>query len=152
MKKMILAICILGISFNSYAQTCEEREGKLLGVMGSLSAGFLYNTYALLGSISDGYAHDAYNAETATDLVNAQKQLADNMTSLLEKIIKDKAFKDKKDEDYLGACITIIKGLKAQAGYLVDLVKNNSQKNTNAYEEQRRKNWKDLSKLMGVPE
>jgi hypothetical protein len=152
MKKIILATCLFAISFTSFSQTCEEREAQMLGVMGSLSAGFLYNTYGLIGSIADGYTHDAYTAEAATNLVDAQKKLADNMIVLLENIIRKKAFKDKKDEDYLSSCIAIIKGLKTQAECLMTLVKNNTQKNTNAYEEQRKKNWKDLSKLMGIPE
>jgi hypothetical protein len=152
MKKFILVFGILALSYSSQAQTCEEREGRLLEVMGTLSAGFLYNTYALLGAIADGHAHDAFSNESATDILNAQIQLAENITGMLEKTIREKAFKEKKDEDYITSCITIIKGLKSQADYLVGLVKNNSQKNTNAYEDQRKKNWKDLSKLMGIPE
>ena len=152
MKKILVAICLLAFASNSFAQTCEEREDKLLGMMGSFSAGFLYNTYGLIGSIADGYGHDAYNTTTATDLLTAQKKLADNMISLFEKTINENAFKDQKDKDYLTSCVAIIKGFKTQIDLLLKIVKNNSQNNLDNYDVQRTKNWKDISKLMGIDE
>ena len=48
MKKIIL-ICTLAIlSLNSFSQTCEEREEKLLTTIGGVSATMLYNTYVLI--------------------------------------------------------------------------------------------------------
>ena len=120
--------------------------------MGSLSAGFLYNTYGLIGSIADGFGHDAYNATTVTDLMNAQIKLADNMTGLLEKMIAENAFKDDADKNYISSAVAIIKGMKTQIGLFLVLVKDRTQKNVDAYDAQRNKNWKDLSKLMGVKE
>ncbi len=152
MKKIVLSVFILSLFLHSFSQTCEEREAKMLGVMGSLSAGFLYNTYGLIGSIADGFDHDAYDANTVIDLATAQKKLADNMTGMLEKIIKENAFKEKADKDYISSTVAIIRGLKVQAELLLDMARNKSQKNIKAYEDQRKKNWKDLSKLMGVPE
>lgn len=152
MKKILVALCMLAVTSSSFAQTCEEREDKLLGIMGSLSAGFLYNTYGLIGSLADGYGHDAYDATTVTDLLNAQKKLSDNMIGLFEKAINENAFKDLKDKDYLVASISIIKGFKTQIELLLKVVKNNSQNNLDNYDTQRNKNWKDLSKLMGIKE
>lgn len=120
--------------------------------MGSLSAGFLYNTYGLIGSIADGFSHDAYDENTTTDLLNAQKKLADNMVSLFEKIIGENALKDQKDKDYLTAFISIIKGFKTQVDLLLKVVKNNSKNNLDNYETQRTKSWKDISQLMGIKE
>ena len=120
--------------------------------MGSLSAGFLYNTYGLIGSIADGYGHDAYTAETVTDLLKAQKNLIDNMITLLEKTIGEKTFKAKSDKDYMTSSVSILKGFETQTDLFLKLVKSKSQKNIEAYDEQRNKNWKDLSKLMGVKE
>ncbi|MBC7872912.1 MAG: hypothetical protein H7Y01_02890 [Ferruginibacter sp.] len=151
MKKIFLA-CLLAASLHSFPQTCEEREDKLLGVMGSLSAGFLYNTYGLIGSIADGYGYDAYTAATVTDLLNAQKKLADNMIVLLEKMVSEGAFKDKADNEYVLSSVSLLKGFKTQADLFLSIVKNKTQKNIDAYDDQRNKNWRDLSKLMGVKE
>lgn len=152
MKKILIALCMLAATSNSFAQSCEEREDKLLELMGSLSAGFLYNTYGLIGSIADGYGHDAYNATTVTDLLTAQKKLADNMIGLLEKIINEKTFKAEADKNYVSASVSVIKGFKTQIDQFLKLVKNKTQENLDAYDAQRSKNWKDLSNLMGIKE
>ncbi len=152
MKKILIALCMLAATSNSFAQSCEEREDKLLELMGSLSAGFLYNTYGLIGSIADGYGHDAYNATTVTDLLTAQKKLADNMIGLLEKIINEKTFKAEADKNYVSASVSVIKGFKTQIDQFLKLVKNKTQENLDAYDAQRSKNWKELSKLMGIEE
>ncbi len=152
MKKILVALCMLAISSTGFTQTCEEREDKLLVLMGSLSAGFLYNTYGLIGSIADGYGHDAYNATTVTDLLNAQKKLADNMIGLLEQKVNDNTFKAETDKNYIASIVGIMKGLKIQIDQFLKLVKNRNQDNLDAYDAQRTKNWKDLSKLMGIEE
>lgn len=152
MKKLILPILLFFVCFNSFSQTCEERENKLLNLMGSFSAGFLYNTYGLIGSIADGFELGAYNATTVTDLLDAQKTVADNMINAVEKISAENVFFKQTDKEYVVALINSIKGLKIQSQLLLVIVKNKTQKNSTAYEEQRTKNWKDLSKLMGIKE
>ena len=152
MRKIIFVLLIFTISHRAVSQTCEKREDQLLGMMGGLSAGFLYNTYGLIGSIADGYGQDAYSESTVIDLLEAQKKLADNMVTLLEKMVAENAFKKQTDKDYVVSSVAVIKGLKTQVQLLITLIKNKSQKNIAAYDQQRNKNWKDLSKLMGVDE
>jgi hypothetical protein len=152
MKKLIMALSVLLIAGGTFSQSCEEREDQLLGMMGGMSAGFLYNTYGLIGSIGDGYRSDAYDLATVTDLLDAQIKLAGNMIVLLEKKISGNAFKKESNKTYISSSMEVIKGLKIQAQLLLALVKNDSPKNRNAYGEQRDKNWKDISQLMGISE
>ena len=72
------------------------------------------------------------------------------MATLLDKMIFENVFTKLTDKDYVVASVNVIKGLKAQLQLLLGLVKNKIQKNSIAYEEQRNKSWKDLSKLMGI--
>lgn len=152
MKKIFFALLVLTISVNSFSQTCEEREDKLLSAVGGFSAGLLYNTYGLIGSVADAFGKDAYSAETVTDLMNAQKNMADNIIKMLDGLIKDNALKDENDKNYVIATKDIIAGLKKQAEILADYAKTNSSQQQRAYEQQRQKNWKDISKLMGIEE
>jgi hypothetical protein len=152
MKKIFFALLVLTISVNSFSQTCEEREDKLLSAVGGFSAGLLYNTYGLIGSVADAFGKDAYSAETVTDLMNAQKNMADNIIKMLDGLIKDNALKDENDKNYVIATKEIIAGLKKQAEILADYAKTNSSQQQRAYEQQRQKNWKDISKLMGIEE
>jgi len=152
MKKYLLFIALIFVFQSSFSRTCEEREDKLLSAVGGFSAGLLYNTYGLVGSVADAFGKDAYTAETVTDLMNAQKNMADNIIKMLDGLIKDNALKDENDKNYVIATKEIIAGLKKQAELLADYAKTNSSQQQRAYEQQRQKNWKDISKLMGIEE
>lgn len=152
MRKHIIALFLLTASISGFSQTCEERENKLLEAFGGFSAGMLYNTYGLIGSISDGYTHDAYDAVTLSDLMDAQKKVADNLVKVLEELKNGGYLKDKKDQDFAGTVINILKGLKKQAQLLEDYAGNKSRQKQDAYEDQRKQNWSAISKLMGIEE
>lgn len=117
MRKHIIALVLLFASVSSFSQTCEERENKLLEGFGGFSTGMLYNTYGFIGSISDGYAHDAYDPLTISDLMDAQKKVADNLVKVLEELKSGGYLKDKKDQDFADSVINILKGLKNRHNY-----------------------------------
>ena len=150
MKKWFVAVTALILSSVSFGQTCEQRETKLLEAVGSFSAAMLYNTYGVIGSIVDGYAHDAYQAERVNNLLDAQKKLMDNLVKVFEELKEGGILTAADDMNYATAAITIMKGLKLQAQFMLDYMKDNTKKSQDAYDAQRTKNWKDISKLMGL--
>ena len=149
MKYLLIILC-LNFSSHSLSQTCEERQGKLLELNGSLSAGFMYNTYAVLGSLADGFGHEVYDKETITDLMAAQRKMASNMVEVLEKSIAEKLFVDQDDRDFTTASVVVVKSFITQVDLFLKYVQNRSQKNLNAFQAERTSNWKQLSKLMGI--
>jgi hypothetical protein len=151
-KKYIISFFVLTASISSFSQTCEERENKLLECIGGFSAGMLYNTYGVIGSISDGFAHDVYDALTISNLMDAQIKVADNLIKILEELKNGSYLKDKKDQDFASSVIIILKGLKKQAQLLEDFTDNKSRQKQETYEEQRKQNWSAISKLMGIEE
>jgi len=152
MKKLFIAWAILTISVPSKSQTCDERVDKLLQTMGSFSAATLYNTYAVIGSIGDGFGHDAYDAVTVNDLMDAQKKLADNLVKVFLDLKEQKIIQTQADIDYANTAITILNGLKIQAQLMEDYANTKKQQKLNEYDVQRKKNWSAISKLMGIPE
>lgn len=152
MKKIILSLLLLTASYGSYSQTCEERESKLLETIGSFSAGMLYNTYGLIGSISDGFTHDAYSPATVNELMEPQRKVAENLIKVLEDLINTSMLNASEDKDYATTIIKILKGLSKQAQLLENYTTNKSRQNQDAYESQRKRNWSDISKLMGIEE
>ena len=153
MKKLLLCIVFVATLAPCFSQqTCEQREKKLLETIGSFSAGFLYNTYGLIGSISVGYIHKVYSKEDAYDLLEAQKKLADNMNKMLARSQADSIFQDQKDISYIRDVTEIIGGLKRQALLIQEYTRSRKQKELDAYEEQRKKNWTAISTLMGIEE
>jgi len=152
MKNVLVALAVLIVSASARSQSCEEKVEKLLQTVGSFSAATLYNTYAAIGSIGDGYGHDAYDAVTVSDLLDAQKKLADNLTRVLRELIDQKTLQNQSDIDYTNKTISILNGLKIQAQLMDDYVTTKRQQKLNDYDAQRKKNWAAISKLMGVEE
>lgn len=154
MKKIILLAIISILSLNSFSQqpACEQREEKLLQTIGSFSSALFYNTYGALGSIADGYTNDLYNNNMVNGLLDAQKKLMDNLMKVLIDLDTGHYVIDTKNRDYIASSIDILKGLKQQAQLVLDYVKSKTPQRLEAYEAQRQKNWKDISKLMGIKE
>src|SRR5688572_10067205 len=111
MKKLLALICTVILLNTTYGQTCEEREKELLTTVGSFSAAYLYNTYGMIGSISDGFVHNAYDAETVNDLLKAQNNLLEHLTNTMENLVKGQFLTDSVDIRYAGSAALVLKGL-----------------------------------------
>lgn len=152
MKKIVYSVYILLISLNGFSQNCEEREGKLLEAIGSFSATAIYNTYGVIGSIADGFGGDVYKAEMVNSLLSAQISLCDNLIKVMDSLKTDKTLTAASDQNYATDVVAILKGLKNQAKFFLEYVKDKSQQKLDDYSNQRDKNWKDICKLMGIEE
>ena len=150
MKRIVTFLCIILLLNTANGQTCEQREKELLNTIGGFSAGLLYNTFGLIGSISDGFIHDAYDEGTVSDLLNAQNKLLDHMANTMENLVKGQYLTDSVDIRYAGSAALVLKGLKKQSELLMDYAKTKSKPKSDAYEAQRTRNWKEISKLMGL--
>ena len=73
-----------------------------------------------------------------------------HMATMLENLVKGKYLTDSVDIQYANSAALILKGLKKQSELLLEYVKNKSKQKSDIYEDQRSKNWKDISKLMGL--
>ena len=123
MKKIFAFTSLLILCTNSFSQTCEQKKEKLFGVTEAFSAGFLYNTYGLIGSIADGHTADAYDPQTTVDLLEAQKRMCDNMIKIVDELQAGNTLDDKNDSAYISGVVTTVKGLKKQAELLLSYVK-----------------------------
>ena len=111
MKKIAAVLLFSLFNSISFCQACEERENKILTLTGAFSAGFIYNTYGLIGAVSDGFIKDAYSKETVTQLMNAQKGMADNFISMFNENLNETNFPDEKNRDFLNSKLTTSLGV-----------------------------------------
>ena len=152
MKTIIFLFIITLITYSAQAQTCETRVNKLLVAVGSFSASTLYNTYAALGSIADGFGHDVYDAETVSNLVDAQLRMLDNLIKVMDELKTEKTLQTDSDITYANQSIDIMKGLKKQGQLMEEYVNTRKQARLDEYDAQRKKNWSAINKLMGIDE
>jgi hypothetical protein len=150
MKKLLLILVLL-CSLKVSSQT-SERETRLLQAVNGFSAATLYNTYAVIGSVGDAYAKNAYDEKMVKQLMAAQENLAGNLVNLFAGLLKDSIVTAQADREYAVSSIAILNGLKLQAELLQEFADTDSNKKKVAYEEQRKKNWSAISLLMGIKE
>ena len=150
MKKILVILFVFSAPFFASSQTCEQREAKLLEALGSFSAGYLYNTYGMIGGIVDAYSKEAYTAKRVTELLDEQKNLVDNLAKTLSNLKDGGYLPDQQDKDYVVSANSILNGLKRQANLFETYMDVKTDKSFNDYNDQRQKNWKEITKLMGL--
>jgi hypothetical protein len=150
MKKIIIAFCLILSGITIFSQTCEQRESKLLESLGGFSAAALYNTFAALGGIADGYGNTGYDSVTVFNLVGEQKRLIENLVKLLDELKSGNYLKDTADTNFVSSISDTFNGLKKQAELLLDYIKTKKRTILDSYDDQRSKNWKEISKIMGI--
>lgn len=149
MKKLIVTLFLFVISFSSYSQTCEEREQELLQGIGAMSATLVYNTYIAIGSQADGL-NKSNTPSKVKELMNEQVSLMNNLAERMDRMIKNKSLKSVDDITYSKQLIEILKGLSKQAKFLIDYCDSRSTDDINRFEEQRKTNWSNISKYLGI--
>jgi len=164
LKKIIFALALTAFISNSYAQkygggssggssnpkttqnTPEDDVLETLGLMGGVS---LYNTYVLIGAVSDGFANEGYSDELATTLLNKQIGLIDAQIAQYKTVGKS-FVKKASDKEAITTINEIFVGLKAQAQYAIDYIATPSNDAAEIYDEQREANWAKISEFLGM--
>jgi hypothetical protein len=149
-KQFCLSLCLALVMTTASSQSCETREAQLLGAIGSFSATSMYNTYALIGAIGDGFGADVYDVSTANAILVEQEKLLDNLVKVLTDLNKGKYLAEADDSAYAASAVTVLTGLKKQSQLLREYTKDKTQKKLDAFEAQRTTNWKKISELMGI--
>ncbi len=157
MKIFLISSGIFLLSFTSKAQDslqtksdCDQREAMLVETMNTLSAGFLYNTYAVIGSISDGFQSDTYDGKMSFSLLTAQKKMLDGTIIILQRSLDNNLYRNDVNKMYTVNYIGILKGFNAQIDMLQKIVKNNTKKNIDVYSGLRNESWAQMNTLMGI--
>ena len=82
MKKiLIVAVLFCGVAFGTLAQ--EEA----LSAVGALGASYMYTSYLAIGTLADGHYYEVYDDETAVQLMEEIKSLANATNESLQELL-----------------------------------------------------------------
>lgn len=167
LKKIVFALALTAFISNGYAQkygggssgsstdskttkttqsTPENDVLETLGLMGGVS---LYNTYILIGAVSDAYANKGYTGELATELLNKQVALIDAQIQQYKTVSKS-FVKKTNDKEAITTINEIFEGLKTQANHALEYIETDEVDAADKYEEQRLENWAKISEFLGM--
>src|SRR5689334_6483969 len=136
MKKILALLISLSLCLGSFGQSCEERENALLTALGSVSGGFVYNTYSTIGAVCDGFVKKIYDGSSAQSIIEEQVTLIESTRKSMQDIIDKKMLKDNDDVSYVNDLNNILDGLKKQANLLLDYIKTNNTAQATAFGDQ----------------
>ncbi len=124
-------------------------NGAALTAIGALSAQAMFNTYLVIGSISDNFVSETYDAETANSLLEAQvgmiEKLEENLAALENGFLTDQA-----DIDFMRDVVRVMGGLKKQAQLALKYVASGDANDATKFDNQRQANWGQISKLLDI--
>jgi hypothetical protein len=150
MKRIIAIVLLLAFLNPATAQTCEERESKLLYIFGGTTAMVMYNTYAFIGAVCDAYAKETYDSAFATQLLAEQIVFIGNQLKISDTLINANYVKSKEDREFFTDYIGVLKGIQSQAQHYNDYIKTKSALKQMAYNDQRQQNWAEIKRLLGI--
>ncbi|MBI3138822.1 MAG: hypothetical protein HYZ15_09580 [Sphingobacteriales bacterium] len=151
MKKILFTLSLLVITLSGFTQTCEEREGKLLEMVGSLSSLYIYNTYTTIGSVCDGAVKEVYTDSFATAILEEQKGMLDLVIEKMNGLVMNKTLKDPSDVNYVNSLVPLLTGLKKQAQAYIDYMQTKEDSHKTLYSTARKSNWKSICEIMDIP-
>ena len=147
---LAIAFNISAFSQSTTTKTCEQRAVKLRESIGTISAGLIYNTYLALGAISDAYVYKGYSVEKINMLFDEQKAFLARIDGAVSKLVTDQSLTDPDDVHYVQDISSILKGLQKQMEYFQDYLKDKTAARTTTYDNQRKKNWDKIARLMDI--
>lgn len=150
MKKILLAVCLFSLLQSSSAQTCEEREAKLLYIFGGATAAVMYNTYAFVGAVCDAHIKKSYDSAFAAQLLTEQVSFISNQLKLSDTLLNASYVRSAEDRDYFTDYIGVLKGIQQQAQHYLDFMKSKSSLKQISYNDQRQQNWAEIKRLLGM--
>jgi hypothetical protein len=150
MKKILLIVCLISFLNPANAQTCEEREAKLLYIFGGATAVVMYNSYAFVGAVADAHAKKAYETDFALQLLEEQVKFISNQLKLSDTLVNPNYVKSADDRIFFKDYIGVLKGIQLQAQHYIDFVNTQNEEKRTAYNDRRVKNWAEIKRLLGI--
>lgn len=153
MRKLIILIAFITLSnSNTFAQTSTTPTKNVytLELIGGLSAGLVYNTYIVIGSVADGHAGEVYDDKKTKEILQEQERFIHSINKMVDSTISSGEIESQNDLNYLKEVSKTLRGLILQARYYRQEVEVKDGAGRKKYGEQRTANWQLISTMLGL--
>jgi hypothetical protein len=128
--------------------TSTKKESSNLELIGMLGGQSVYNMYLVIGAIADNFASGNYEAETAEQLLDVQVLFSERIAEQFRSLLNEQELVES-DKEVLNDMLKIYSGLQKQAKFAKAFINGDEDAGTD-FESQRKKNWADISELLGL--
>ena len=148
-KSVLLLTTALMFSLTpGHAQDAKEGSA-MMQTVGALGAQGVFSTYMAIAELADLYGAKAYDKQKALQLAGGYSGLTDAAKDSLSDLV-DSGKLNSEDEAAVTQMIAINDLLGKTAQGIISYIKDPSDENQAAYDKNRQKSWKAISKFLGL--
>jgi hypothetical protein len=153
MKKtaLLLSAALLLSLTTAPAQDPKAKADPVMHTVGALGAQGLFSTYMAIAELADLYGAKAYDKEKALQLAGGYAGLTEAAKDSLSDLV-DSGKLSEDDEAAVTQMIAINDLLGKTAQGIITYIKDPTDENEAAYDKNRQKAWKGISKFLGIGE
>jgi hypothetical protein len=126
-------------------------QDEALSSIGALGAGYLYTSYLAIGAVADGHYYDVYDDETAIQLMEEVKNLADATSGSLRELLGSGDLTIE-DFNYINEMMATLDLLFREAESFQNYVQTGEERYATVYDNYRNNAWAKITELLGIEE
>jgi hypothetical protein len=147
MKRTILIVVLL-IAFGLVGVFAQD---ELLSSIGALGAGYMYTSYLAIGAVADGHFYEVYDDETAMQLMDEIKSIADATGESLQELLATGNL-TVDDFNFINEMITTLGLLFNEAENYQNYIQTGEDRYATLYDNYRNNAWAKITDLLGIEE
>ena len=144
-KICIAVVMIVFVSAGAFAQD------DLLNSIGALGAGYMYTSYLAIGAVADGHYFEVYDDETALQLMDEVKSIADGTSDSLRQLLENEDLAIE-DFNFINEMIATLGLLYKEAESYQQYVQTGEDRHATLYDNYRNNAWAKITDLLGIEE
>jgi hypothetical protein len=147
MRKTIL-IAVLIIALGTAGAFAQD---DLLTSIGALGAGHMYTSYLAIGAVADGHYFEVYDDQTAIQLMQEIKSIADASSASLQELLGNENLAIE-DFNFINEMISTLGLLSKEAESFQSYVDTGEERYATVYDNYRNNAWAKITDLLGIEE
>jgi hypothetical protein len=150
MKIAILClVSVLALTLPTQSVRAEGKANPFAVALGATGAQAVFSNYMAIAELADLYGAKAYDKDKATQLATMYAKLTESAKDSLTDLI-DSGKLNESDTTAVQQMVVINDLLGKTANGIVTYIKEPNEDNLAAYDKNRQKAWKSISKFLGI--
>lgn len=149
--KIITLICTAALLLTNFSFAAEEKANPLTTALGATGAQAVFTNYMAIAELADLFGAKAYDKKKVTELAGMYGKLTEGAKDSLTDLIDSGKLNDA-DTAAIREMVVINDLLTKMSSCIVAYAKDSSDENEAAYDKNRQKAWKSITKFLGIQE
>jgi hypothetical protein len=153
MNRLVLSLLAAALLLPATSASAQDPNAgnPIMHSFGAISAQALYTTYMAVAELGDLYAHKAYDKDKTIQVATSYVKFAEGAKESLSDLVASGKL-NTEDEGFVNQSIIVNDLLGKTAQALIEVATSPTDETKAAFEKNRQKSWKALSKMLGIEE